>query len=73
MEDLLIEMDRILRPNGFVIIRDKPSIISYIRRYIAALRWDDWLVEFDPRVDGLSSTDERVVIVKKKLWQAQDL
>ncbi|KAL9671803.1 hypothetical protein QQ045_009376 [Rhodiola kirilowii] len=68
-EDLLIEMDRILRPNGFVIIRDKSPIISYIRRYLAALRWDDWLVENEPRADALSSTDEKVIIARKKLWQ----
>ncbi|KAK1369726.1 Methyltransferase [Heracleum sosnowskyi] len=28
-EDLLIEMDRILRPDGFVIIRDNPSVINH--------------------------------------------
>uniref|UniRef100_A0A7N0T4S5 Methyltransferase n=1 Tax=Kalanchoe fedtschenkoi TaxID=63787 RepID=A0A7N0T4S5_KALFE len=68
-EDLLIEMDRILRPSGFVIIRDKPSIINYIRRSLVALRWDDWVVEVEPRVDNLSSTDEKVIIARKKLWQ----
>ncbi|KAI6700765.1 hypothetical protein NL676_015089 [Syzygium grande] len=38
VEDLLIEMDRILRPEGFVIIRDKSSVINYIRKYLLALR-----------------------------------
>ena len=71
VEDLLIEMDRMLRPHGFVIIRDKPSIISYIRKYItaSALRWDKWLSEVQPRVDALSSTEERVLIARKKLWK----
>ncbi|KAM6549719.1 hypothetical protein CsatB_021395 [Cannabis sativa] len=68
MEDLLIEMDRILRPNGFVIIRDKTSIINYIRKFVTALRWDGWISEVEPRIDALSSSEERVLIARKKLW-----
>ncbi|XP_030450617.1 probable methyltransferase PMT9 [Syzygium oleosum] len=68
VEDLLIEMDRILRPEGFVIIRDKSSVINYIRKYLLALRWDGWSSEVEPRVDSLSSSEERVFIVRKKLW-----
>ncbi|KAF8037630.1 hypothetical protein BT93_B0486 [Corymbia citriodora subsp. variegata] len=68
VEDLLIEMDRILRPEGFVIIRDKPSVINYIRKYLLALRWDGWSSEVEPRVDSLSSSEERVLIMRKKLW-----
>ncbi|PQQ13227.1 Methyltransf_29 domain-containing protein [Prunus yedoensis var. nudiflora] len=67
-EDLLIEMDRILRPDGFVIIRDKPAVINYIRKFLTALKWDGWLSEVEPRVDALSSSEERVLIARKKLW-----
>ena len=67
-EDLLIEMDRILRPYGFVIIRDKPAVINHIRKFLTALKWDGWLSEVEPRVDALSSRDERVLIARKKLW-----
>lgn len=67
-EDLLIEIDRILRPHGFVIIRDKSSIINYIRKYISALRWDHWISEVEPRNDALTLSEERVLIVRKKLW-----
>lgn len=70
-EDLLIEMDRILRPKGFVIIRDKPSVINYIRKFVTALKWDDWLSEVEPRVDALSSGEERVLIARKKLWDEE--
>lgn len=68
LEDLLIEMDRMLRPEGFVIIRDKPTVINYIRKFVAALRWDGWMSEVEPRSDALSSSEERVLIAKKKLW-----
>lgn len=67
-EDLLIEMDRILRPDGFVIIRDKPSIINYIQKFLIALRWDGWSIEVEPRIDVLSASDERVLIARKK-WE----
>lgn len=66
-EDLLIEMDRILRPDGFVIIRDKPSVINYIRKFVTALSWDGWVSEVEPRIDALASTEERVLIARKKL------
>lgn len=72
VEDLLIEMDRILRPDGFVIIRDKPVIINYIRKFVTALRWDRWLSEVEPRSDALSLSEERVLIARKKLWSEGD-
>lgn len=68
-EDLLIEMDRMLRPEGFVIIRDKPSVINHIRKFLTALRWDGWLSEVEPRVDALSLNEERVLIARKKVWE----
>ncbi|KAI3885050.1 hypothetical protein MKW98_002442 [Papaver atlanticum] len=68
-EDLLIEMDRILRPNGFVIIRDKPHVINYIRKFLSALQWDDWISEVEPRIDALTSGEERVLIASKKMWE----
>ncbi|CAI0456431.1 unnamed protein product [Linum tenue] len=67
-EDLLVEMDRILRPEAFVIIRDKPSIISYIQKSLPALKWDRWVSEVEPSTDALSVSEERVLIARKKLW-----
>lgn len=69
MEDLLFDMDRILRPLGFVILRDKPSVISYIQKFLMALRWDDWSSEVEPKVDALSLDEERVLIARKRLWE----
>ncbi|TKW23040.1 hypothetical protein SEVIR_4G267400v4 [Setaria viridis] len=75
LEDLLIEMDRILRPQGYAIIRDKAAVTNYIKKLLPALRWDDWTFEVKAKKDALSSGDERVLIVKKKLWNQtlQDL
>ncbi|CAN1153634.1 Probable methyltransferase PMT9 [Linum perenne] len=67
-EDLLTEMDRILRPEAFVIIRDKPSIVNYIVKSLPALKWDRWVSEVEPSTDALSLGEERVLIARKKLW-----
>lgn len=67
-EDLLIEMDRILRPEGFVIIRDTTDNISYIKKYLTLLKWDKWSTETTPKGDPLSTKDEIVLIARKKLW-----
>ncbi|CAA6668024.1 unnamed protein product [Spirodela intermedia] len=57
MEDLLLEMDRIIRPLGFVIIRDDPWVISRAERFLAALRWDGWS-SAEPKADGLSPPEQ---------------
>ncbi|KAL3526365.1 hypothetical protein ACH5RR_011021 [Cinchona calisaya] len=71
IEDLLIEMDRILRPEGIVIIRDKLSVINYVQKFLTALKWDGWISEVEPRTDALSLNEERVLIAKKILWQVE--
>ncbi|GAA0152129.1 methyltransferase [Lithospermum erythrorhizon] len=70
-EDLLIEMDRILRPEGFVIIRDRVPIINYIRKFLAALKWDGWISEVEPGTDALSLNEERVLIARKRSWKRE--
>lgn len=69
IEDLLIEMDRMLRPEGVVIIRDNPHIINSVRKLLTALKWDGWSSEVEPRTDALSLNEEKVLITRKKLWK----
>jgi SAM-dependent methyltransferase len=68
-EDLMIEIDRILRPDGFVIIRDKSLVINHVTKFLRALNWDGWYVEVEPRTDVLSMSEERVLLAKKKMWE----
>lgn len=66
-EDLLIEMDRILRPKGFIIVRDKRSVVEFIKKYLQMLHWETVATadaDQDPEQDG----DERVLIIQKKIW-----
>ncbi|PON94779.1 putative methyltransferase PMT [Trema orientale] len=66
-EDLLIEIDRILRPTGFLIIRDKQSVVDYIKKYLAALHWEA-VATGDSSSDSDQNGDEVVFVIQKKIW-----
>ncbi|KAJ0717020.1 putative S-adenosyl-L-methionine-dependent methyltransferase [Helianthus annuus] len=64
-EDLLIEIDRILRPTGFLIVRDKKPVIDFVKKYLPAIHWETVAVADSP---SESDGDDVVLIVQKKLW-----
>ncbi|CAA3019379.1 probable methyltransferase PMT3 [Olea europaea subsp. europaea] len=66
-EDLLLEMDRILRPTGFIIIRDKQSVIEFVKKYLSALHWEA-VATADSTSNPDQEGDEVVLVVQKKLW-----
>lgn len=66
-EDLLIEMDRVLRPTGFVIFRDKQPMIDFVKKYLTALHWEA-VATADSGSDSAQDSDEVVFIIQKKLW-----
>jgi hypothetical protein len=66
-EDLLIEMDRILRPTGFIIVRDKSTVIEFIKKYLHALQWEAiTVVDAEPSPE--SDENEIILLIRKKLW-----
>ncbi|KAL8104896.1 putative methyltransferase PMT8 [Apium graveolens] len=66
-EDLLIEMDRILRPTGFIIIRDKQHVIDFVKKYLTALHWEA-VTTADTSTEVDQDRDDIVFILQKKLW-----
>ncbi|OAY67412.1 putative methyltransferase PMT1 [Ananas comosus] len=70
-EDLLIEMDRILRPTGFIIIRDKAPVIEFIKRYLTVLPWDTVAV-VEAETNSDSEVGEMVFVIQKKMWVVDD-
>ncbi|XP_078441903.1 putative methyltransferase PMT7 [Wolffia australiana] len=64
LEDILLEMDRIIRPEGFIIIRDEESILSKVRDVGPKFLWD--VQTF------FSENDEKfgrpLLICRKKFW-----
>ncbi|MED6175085.1 hypothetical protein PIB30_075139 [Stylosanthes scabra] len=63
-EDLLLEMDRMLRPTGFIIIHDKQIVIDYVKKYLAALHWETVATADSISDDG----NEVILVIQKKLW-----
>ncbi|KAJ6820070.1 putative methyltransferase PMT3 [Iris pallida] len=72
-EDLLLEMDRILRPTGFVIIRDTKAVIDYVKNYLTALHWDSVaLVEAEPSAGAHDQDGEMVLVIQKTMWLVEN-
>ncbi|XP_062019691.1 probable methyltransferase PMT3 [Rosa rugosa] len=65
--DLMVEMDRILRPKGFIIVRDKPKVVEYIKKYMKALHW-----EAVASADADQDEDDAVLIIQKKIWRTSE-
>ncbi|GBG86724.1 hypothetical protein CBR_g41788 [Chara braunii] len=61
--DILLEMDRLLRPEGSAIIRDSKSNMKKVARVVKGMRWDckGWKTE-----DELSG--DRLLVCTKKNW-----
>jgi len=64
LEDILIEMDRILRPEGAVIIRDEVDVLVKVKKMVAGMRWDSRMVDHE---DG-PLVPEKVLFVVKQYW-----
>lgn len=66
MEDILLEMDRILRPEGSVILRDDVDMVIKIKSIADGLEWDSRIVDHE---DGPHEREKLLVSVKK-YWTA---
>jgi SAM-dependent methyltransferase len=63
--DLMVEMDRILRPEGKVVIRDSPEVLDKVARMAHAVRWSSSIHEKEPESHGR----EKILIATKSLWK----
>ncbi|KHN00289.1 Putative methyltransferase PMT8 [Glycine soja] len=66
-EDLLIEIDRLLRPTGFIIIRDKQHVIDFVKKYLTAMHWEA-VATADASADSDQDGNEVIFVIQKKLW-----
>uniref|UniRef100_A0A6M2ED50 Methyltransferase n=1 Tax=Populus davidiana TaxID=266767 RepID=A0A6M2ED50_9ROSI len=66
MEDILLEMDRILRPEGSVVMRDDVDILMKVKSIIDVMQWDGRIADHE------SSPHERekILFATKKYWTA---
>lgn len=64
LEDILLEMDRILRPEGIVILRDGVDIMNKVKKIAAGMRWDVKLMDHE---DG-PLVPEKIMVAVKQYW-----
>ncbi|KAL9225922.1 hypothetical protein vseg_001796 [Gypsophila vaccaria] len=66
-EDILLEMDRILRPEGAVIIRDEVDVLVKVKRIVAGMRWETRMVDHE---DG-PLVSEKILVGVKQYWTVE--
>ncbi|KAH1246372.1 putative methyltransferase PMT2 [Glycine max] len=67
-EDILLEMDRILRPEGAVIFRDQANMLMQVKRTVKGMRWNTKMVDHE---DG-PLVSEKVLFAVKQYWAVGD-
>ena len=66
MSDILIEMNRILRPGGSIIFRDDVDVLVKIKKMTDGLNWDSQIVDHE---DGRLKR-EKLLFTVKVYWTA---
>ncbi|GAB4844433.1 Probable pectin methyltransferase qua3 [Ancistrocladus abbreviatus] len=67
--DLMVEMDRILRPEGTVIIRDLPEVIDKVSRIALSIRWTTSIHEKEPESHGR----DKIMVATKTFWKPSSI
>lgn len=63
--DVMVEIDRILRPEGTVVIRDSPEVIEKVNRIAHAVKWSTSVHEKEPE----SHATEKILVARKNSWK----
>lgn len=63
--DLMVEIDRMLRPEGTVVVRDAPEVIDKVARIAYAVRWKPTIHDKEPESDGR----EKILVMTKTFWK----
>lgn len=67
LAEVMVEMDRILRPKGTVLIRDTPTMLARVSKVAKALQWKFDLYDSEPGSTGR----ERVFVATKQFWRPE--
>ncbi|KAH7301055.1 hypothetical protein KP509_23G010200 [Ceratopteris richardii] len=68
MKFVLLEMDRLLRPKGHVILRDSPNFVEMAKRLGQAMRWSCKIHVTEDPVD----IKEQLLICQKNFWTSAE-
>ncbi|GMI98366.1 hypothetical protein like AT4G00750 [Hibiscus trionum] len=69
MEDIILEMDRILRPEGSVIIRDDVDVLVKLKNIMDGMQWDGRILDHE---DGPHERN-KILFAVKQYWTASPL
>lgn len=64
LEDILLEMDRILRPEGAIIIRDEVDVLNKVKKIVGGMRWEAKMMDHE---DG-PLVPEKILVATKEYW-----
>lgn len=67
MKFVLLEMDRILRPTGYAIIRENAYFLDSVAIIAKGMRWNCDKHDTEHKADK-----EKVLICQKKLWSGKN-
>lgn len=60
----MLEMDRILRPEGAVIFRDEVDVLVKVKKIIGGMRWDSKMMDHE---DG-PLIPQKIMVAVKQYW-----
>ncbi|CAK9134455.1 unnamed protein product [Ilex paraguariensis] len=66
IKDILLEMDRTLRPQGSVIIRDDVDVLLSVKSIVGGLQWESRMVDHE----ASPHAREKILIATKQYWTA---
>ncbi|KAL9230933.1 hypothetical protein vseg_006221 [Gypsophila vaccaria] len=66
---ILLEMDRLLRPQGTVIFRDTVEVLVKIQSIVARMKWKTHITDHETG----PFNPEKILVATKTYWTAQDL
>lgn len=67
MKLVLLEMDRILRPQGYAMIRESTYFLDEISTIAKGMRW-----KCDKQNTEYNDAGEKLLVCQKKLWFANE-
>lgn len=68
MDRILLEMDRILRPRGTVIVREDVDMLVKVKSLADGMRWESQIVDHE---DG-PLVREKILLVVKTYWTTHE-
>lgn len=68
MKFVLLEMDRILRPEGYIIMRDAPNFVESVQALGEAMRWNCKVHS----AEKPSTENEQILICQKTFWRSAE-